>query len=184
MTWKDDVVEKLKEYEGSVSHMYLDSVGLVTVGIGSLLQRAEDAQKLPFMVRDSGAPANAEQILHEWELLAAMQQNNYAASYFKRFTDLELSDEAIAQQTIDHLEHFYDGLVREVDGFDDFPEASKKAIMDMTFNLGLNGVVRKFPKFITAFRNKEWAICKEQCNRRGIATARNEYVKGLFGSLT
>ncbi|WP_291618443.1 hypothetical protein [Colwellia sp.] len=39
---------KMDKYEGKVSHMYLDSKGLVTVGVGHLLKDLASAQKLNF----------------------------------------------------------------------------------------------------------------------------------------
>ena len=46
---KQTLRKKLDEYEGNISHMYLDSKGYVTVGVGHLLRTLQDAQKLPFM---------------------------------------------------------------------------------------------------------------------------------------
>ncbi len=39
---------KMEKYEGKISHMYLDSKGFVTVGVGHLLKDLASAQKLNF----------------------------------------------------------------------------------------------------------------------------------------
>ena len=38
----------LEKYEGKATHMYLDSRGFVTVGIGHLITNLVEAQKLAF----------------------------------------------------------------------------------------------------------------------------------------
>ena len=48
------------------------------------------------------------------------------------------------------------------------------------FNLGNHGLVTKFPTFTAAARAHDWAVCAEQCRRRGISATRNEEVKKLF----
>src|SRR5947209_19852649 len=42
---------KLKEFEGSIRFMYVDSTGNVTVGVGNLLATAAAAQNLTFQRR-------------------------------------------------------------------------------------------------------------------------------------
>lgn len=48
--------------EAKIRHMYLDSDGNVTVGIGHLLRDADAAAKLAFVVRGSGAPTAPEHV--------------------------------------------------------------------------------------------------------------------------
>ena len=43
-----------EQYEGKIPHMYLDTKGLVTVGVGYLLATVVEAQKLPFIVDKTG----------------------------------------------------------------------------------------------------------------------------------
>lgn len=183
MTWLKDVVDKIKEFEGKVTHMYLDSKGLVTVGVGSLLSNPDMAARLPFVNRSTGEPAAQDAIRKEWEDLKAMEQNNYAAGFFKRHTELDLPEEAIDAVLQHHLEEFLTGLRREFTNFDDAPEPARKALLDMAFNLGLGGVVRKFPSFARGFRGGEWAVCARECHRRGISEVRNRYVEDLFKQL-
>jgi len=40
---------KLHDFEGTIPHMYLDSKGYVTVGIGHLISSVTEAQKLAFV---------------------------------------------------------------------------------------------------------------------------------------
>ena len=52
--------------------------------------------------------------------------------------------------------------------------------MDMAFNLGNVGLVRKFPTFTRAARAKDWLTCARECQRRGIGDRRNEQTRQLF----
>jgi len=183
MDWRNEVVAKLIEFEGKVVHMYLDSVGLVTVGVGNLLETADEAAKLAFVHRGSGQPATSDEIRAEHAKLSAMEQNNYAASYFRQHTRLDLPDDAIEASVLEHLHEFEAGLRGSFAGFDAYPDQAKKGVMDMVFNLGLNGLLNKFPSFSRGFREHNWQTCHDECNRVGIAKARNDYVRGLFTEL-
>ena len=61
-TLKATLKKKLFEYEGNVPHMYLDTKGFVTVGVGHLLKDVEAAKKMPFVVRDTSVSATVKQI--------------------------------------------------------------------------------------------------------------------------
>ncbi len=50
----------------------------------------------------------------------------------------------------------------------------------MAFNLGVTGLVNKFPTFTRAAREGDWGKCADECRRRGISDERNEKTKELF----
>ena len=54
-----------KPLEGRLNTMYLDNRGLVTTGVGCLIDSVADAQRLPWKVA-SGAPATAAQVAAAW----------------------------------------------------------------------------------------------------------------------
>ena len=47
-TWAE-FTKELKVSEGEIPHLYLDTVGAVTVGVGNMLPGAAAAQKLEFV---------------------------------------------------------------------------------------------------------------------------------------
>ena len=61
------------KFEGRVSYMYLDVKGLVTVGVGNLVDPVSVAQALPFRFKNKpgigapGSPATPDQIAAEWQ---------------------------------------------------------------------------------------------------------------------
>lgn len=172
--------DNIQRYEGKVNHMYLDTRGFVTVGVGHLLATVVDAQELGFL-EGSDEPASTDVIAAEYEQVKA-QEMARVASYYKQFTALHLTDESIDQITDKHIDSFYKELKVIYDGFDDFPEEAKLALFDMIFNLGMTGLRKKWPRFNTCVANKDWAAAANDCRRRGIADERNDYVKDLLVS--
>lgn len=72
---------KMEKYEGKVNHMYLDSEGYVTVGVGHLLKDLASAQKLNFK-NSNNMPASKEEIQADYEAVKK-QPKNMLASYYK-----------------------------------------------------------------------------------------------------
>lgn len=169
----------LEKYEGKVNHLYLDSKGLVTVGIGHLLSSAADAQKLPFR-NSSNTAATKEEIKTDFEAMKNQVPNKLASSY-KKFTTLYLSDDEINKLTIQHIGDFEVGLRRIYIGFDTFPIEARLALFDMAFNVGLNGLGKTWPTMNEAVKAKNWQKAADSSNRKSpVSPLRNKYVKDLF----
>lgn len=169
----------IKQHEGSIPHMYLDTRGNVTVGVGLLLSAVEDAQQLPFVRRDTQAPASAEEIEADFNNIMSQKEGQLAQSY-RQYTQLELTQEAIDELLDQRITEFQSGLQGAYQGFDGYPDTAKEALLDMTFNLGLSGLVNKFPKLRQAAEAGNWQICAQECKRRGISDERNQVTRTLF----
>src|ERR1700755_2922712 len=89
-------------HEGNVAHMYLDTKGLVTIGIGNLIDPISLALTLPFQFKVNnragvvgGQPATVKEIETEWLSLKnspnRLVLTRNGASGSARVTDLELS---------------------------------------------------------------------------------------------
>ena len=169
----------IKECEGSISHMYLDTKGFVTVAVGQLLRTVEAAQELGFVHRDTGDLATAAEIAQEYESVK-QQPAGRIASFYKQFTKLDLPELAINALLDKRIEGFEAGLRADFPDYDSYPDDAKLGLMDMVFNLGNTGLVDKFPTFTKAAREKDWATCAKECERRGIGDRRNEMTKKLF----
>ncbi len=178
-TIKKKLRTKLELYEGSIAHMYLDSKGYVTVGIGHLLATLADAQKIPF-TNAKKTKASADEIKTDYEKVKK-QTKNRIASYYKKYTKLTLSAVEIDKLTNKHIDSFHTELKKIYSGFDDFPENVKLALFDMIFNLGMTNLKNKWPSFNKAIADKDWAEAAKQSNRKSpISAARNSYVKELL----
>lgn len=169
----------LKEGEGSISHMYLDTKGYVTVGVGQLLRTVDDAQALDFVNRDTHEKATDEEIAQDFRAVEN-EEPGYRASHYRQFTKLDLPEQAIDDLLDSRIAEFENGLRGEFPGFDSFPEAAQAGLLDMAFNLGISGLVNKFPTFTRAARQQDWATCARECRRSGIGDRRNEETRKLF----
>lgn len=169
----------IKQNEGSIPYMYLDTRGNVTVGVGQLLSTVEDAQQLPFVQRATQASATADEIATDFNNVSGQKAGQVAQAY-KQYTQLELTDEAIDNLLNQRIAEFQDGLQGAYQGFDGYPDSVQEALFDMSFNLGLSGLVNKFPKLRQAAEAGNWQVCAQECERRGISDERNLATKELF----
>jgi GH24 family phage-related lysozyme (muramidase) len=169
----------IKDGEGCIPYMYLDTVGRVTVAVGQMLPTAAAAQGLMFTRRDDGNRATAAEINQDYQAVA-QQPPGRVASFYKQFTRLDMPEDAIDALLDTRIDEFEAGLRRDFPGYDSYPDEAKLGLMDMVFNLGNSGLIRGFPTFTRAARGKDWRTCANQCRRRGISDARNAMTKKLF----
>ena len=174
-------IELLKDGEGSISHMYLDTRANVTVAVGQLLATVAAAKELPFVQRGTAQAATPEDIEADFNEVKNQPTGKVAQSY-KSATKLDLPAneiDALLQRRIDGFEAQLRG---EFSQYDSYPEDAQLGILDMAFNLGTNGLVTKFPSFTKAALARDWSTCAKQCRRLGIGDVRNEVTKALFES--
>ena len=169
----------IKDGEGCITHMYLDTVGKVTVAVGQMLPTAAAAARLTFIRRDNGNQATDGEIRQDFEAVARQTSGRVAAAY-RQFTQLDMPDDAINALLDARIEGFETGLRRDFPEYDSYPDEAKLGLMDMAFNLGNQGVVSKFPSFTRAARAQRWRTCVQECQREGISNARNAMTKQLF----
>ena len=169
----------IKEGEGCIPHMYLDTVGKVTVAVGQMLPTAAAAQTLTFIRRDNGNQATDAEKRQDFEAVARQTAGRVAAAY-KQFTQLDMPEDAINALLDTRIEGFEAVLRRDFPEYDSYPDEVKLGLMDMAFNLGNQGLVSKFPSFTRAARAQRWRTCAQECQRTGISNARNAMTKQLF----
>ena len=108
---------------------------------------------------------------------------NTRASYYKDLSELYLNEEAINAELQRKIEDFIKGLKLDFPEFTHYPAQAKMAIVDMAYNLGVQGLVRKFPTLCRAIQSKNWSLCAQECRRKQISQARNDWTKQQFLSL-
>ena len=171
--------QMLIENEGSISHMYLDTVGKVTVGVGHMIPNCAAAEKLSFLVRANGGAASVAQIAQEYATLQA-QQPALPAAHYKSCTLLDMAGSAVEALLDADIAVTEAGVRAAFRGYDNYPPESQDALLDMAFNLGVNGLATKFPNLKAAAEAGDWHTCAAQCRRNGISDTRNQKTKALF----
>lgn len=174
---------KLEQYEGIVEHMYLDSEGFVTVGVGHLVKDLKAAQQLSFVRQKDGKQATSDEIQQDFDSVTKQVRGLFAGSY-RRYTKLKLKKAYIDILTNNHIDSFERELKQIYGGpeFDSYPPGVRLALFDMIFNLGMTKLAAQFTNFNRHIKAKQWALAARECNRQKIGSARNAYVKGLLES--
>jgi GH24 family phage-related lysozyme (muramidase) len=159
-------------YEGCTDYMYLDTKGLVTVGVGCMLPTAAAAVALPFDPHDRveleyaivhAAPAG--QICTRY---AGLTKARLPASHIRALFDFRCNGFA--------------NVLRSYFAFDALPEGAQVALLDMAFNLGASAVCTRWPALKVAIRHADWVSAAHECHRDGVSAARNAATASLFAS--
>ena len=159
------------KFEGRVPYMYLDVLGLVTVGVGNLVDPVLAAQALPFRFKNRpgiaapGSAATADQIAAEWQALKndpSLKTRGYKAC--EPITQLELSDDAIDSLIIDRLTKNESFLKRQpwFQDFDIWPADAQLGLLSMAWAMGPAGP-GNFPSFRAACQRLDFNTAAAQC---------------------
>jgi GH24 family phage-related lysozyme (muramidase) len=167
--------------EGALGHMYLDTAGLVTVGVGHMTPNAQAAQRLNFIVRANGVAATSDQIAADYASVSR-QQRGMLAAHYQPFTSLNMADAAIQDLLSADVAEVEAGVRARFAGYDEYPEPAQDALLDMAFNLGVAGLAGGYPHLKAAAEARDWATCAAQCHRNGISDDRNAKTRALFES--
>lgn len=146
--------------EGSVAWMYLDVLGLVTVGIGNLIDPPVYAVGLPF-VHEDGTPASRAEIAEEWARVKAdrsLAQKGHRAA--KLVTKLRLTPEGIEQVVFAKLEQVDSQLAARFPQWEEWPAAAQLATLSLSWACGAGF---RFPKLEAALKAQDWATAATEC---------------------
>ena len=183
---ENDYFQDLEAFEGCTTWLYADVRGLVTIGIGNLVENADACAALPFvhaLLTADGSPpppvTDDDKRNAYCKILNAFDSPKPAAAY--RFvSDLRLTQAFVAELVGQRLEaEFYPGLLRLCPGFDAFPLPARRALVDMAYNLGVGGL-EKFPHLLAACNAGDWAEAARQCHRSSCRESRNLWCAQCF----
>ncbi|NUW66513.1 hypothetical protein HOP39_02585 [Vibrio coralliilyticus] len=180
---KHTLCHNLEQYEGKVPHMYLDTRGHVTTGIGHLIANTHQAAELEFLHLSSGKRATKSEIIKEFTRIRKLPYGQkYGAGFYKKHTGLILSDQAMFTMMEQHIESFENELwtIYGKTNFERLPDNVKLALFDMIFNLGMPKLKNTFVKFNQHIHAGNFRKAAQECRRRGISDHRNQYVRSLL----
>lgn len=153
-------------FEGRVSHMYLDVRGLVTIGLGCLIDPESLARSLPFVGKNTGERVPVEVIALEWRNVKAStllaKQGHTAAA---RVTTLKLEDDAVDELARVRLRSAEDYLKKTLKDFESWPADAQLATLSMAWAMGA-GFTKTFSVWTHAALQHDWAECARQCLMR------------------
>jgi hypothetical protein len=128
-------------FEGRVTHMYLDVKGLVTVGIGNLIDPVDLALALPFVHKQDESPATQDEIRAEWESLKADKDELAKAGWTACTprTQLKLTDQDLDALVLSKAAQFEATLrstTPEFASFDSWPADAQLGVLSMAWAMG------------------------------------------------
>jgi GH24 family phage-related lysozyme (muramidase) len=150
--------------EGRVSYLYLDGVGLVTVGLGCMLESVGSALPLPFVHRDDMAtPATQTEIRQAFSTVMARQDIRGRHTLFEPLTDIRLTNRGIddlALQKLAEYERTLTGQAAFAD-LDQWPADAQLGLLSLTWAKGPG--YTGWPNFVAACEAKDWVRAAREC---------------------
>jgi hypothetical protein len=145
----------------------VDVLGLVTIGVGCLIDTPDGAARLPF-VHANGTVAEPDEIRAAWRKLKANREAlkklhwRFAAPYTN---GLRLPDAAVDDLMVERLRASVAWLEKTFPKFGSFPADGQLGIVSMAWAAGAN-FTAKFPAFTAAALRGDWARCADECRLR------------------
>ncbi|WP_409321370.1 hypothetical protein [Pseudomonas monteilii] len=168
----------MREHEGITDHMYLDTNGNVTVGVGFMLPNESAAAEYPFL-NSNNSPASVEQKRAEWQTIHALP-TNYVADWYQSHTELHLASEYIDSKLGAIVSTNFSELSNLFPAIGQYPGAARVALQDMIYNVGATRLPLRFPRLMEAVRNQDWVTAATESHRNIPDESRNEAVRDLF----
>lgn len=193
------------EFEDTIEYMYLDIKGLVTIGVGNLIdvEKASDTKnlkrvleelvKLPFVYKQGPRVTNASQkaspadIEAEWKLVKGKQelakQGHKAAS---KITKLELDNNTITTLALKKADAMEKELKTDpaFKNFDQWPADAQLGLLSMAWALGASKIRLQWPNFKAVCLKEDFDGVAKRCHINDIGnpgvTPRNAANRHLF----
>lgn len=152
--------------EGRVPTMYCDCLGLITTGVGNLINTEWQAKALPWKLAD-GSMADTADVMADWQKLAAGRAY-YAArkwTVYAKTMRCHLDDaaiDALCQKQLAANEATYR---KRWPHFDEFPADAQLAIHSMGWAVGA-AFYQKFPNLSACIDRQDWEGCVASCKIR------------------
>lgn len=127
-----------RRFEGVTTWMYLDTKGLVTTGVGFLINTVAEAQALPWQTKD-GKPATATQIKAEWTRVRnqqAWKKFNGLNAVWRNSAVLSLPMETVDAKLLETTDRFWKRLSQALPQIETFPADAQLALMDESWQNG------------------------------------------------
>ncbi len=183
--------KNLAKYEGHINHLYLDTKGKVTIGVGHLIANKNAMSGVTLYKTKNNLltqPTTLQEKMTEYANIAKLSWGKrYGAESFESHTTLKMKDFDIKFLLNKHIDSFHielKNIYKKDKGysknFGDFNSNVQLALFDMIFNLGATKLVKSFPKFNEAIKNGDFEKAAKQSHRLDISEKRNKYVEDLL----
>lgn len=157
---KADFVAFTAPLEGVCTWMYLDILGLVTTGIGNLVDDPKIAARLPFIL-PGGTAATVDEIHDEWRRVKARKDlAQHGGGAFKKITRLRLTPEGIDVLVGRKLYEMDAELAARFPGYEEWCCDAQLGVLSMAWAMG---PAFRFPRFEAAVSMGDFATASAEC---------------------
>lgn len=165
----DALLAKIIEHEGSIPHLYCDHLGNVTCGVGFLVRRSADLLRFSW----SSQRDAYEDYLRVRAAYAPGE--NHTARWYRKHCQATLLD--VETPLRDLVWSFKLQLQTRGLPLDTFPLPVQHAVLDMAYNLGVGGLLGKFPKFVAHLKAGDYKAAARECKRPQVSATRNAWTR-------
>lgn len=167
------------KFEGSCNFPYCDVLGLVTTGVGNLIDPIETAIALPWTILLL-RPASPDEIREGWLAVKARKDlTQHGGMAYKNISHLRLSQDAIVDLVDQRMASNEAELLHYFPTFADFPAPAQMGIMSIAWACGA-GFPETFVNFKRAANSGDWVAAAAQSHVSNGAPARNDANHYLF----
>jgi GH24 family phage-related lysozyme (muramidase) len=154
-------------FEGVVNHPYLDVLGLVTVGIGCLIDPLPLALALSWHLSDTGARATPLQVSAQWVYLKGEKDlAREGARAAEQITRLRLTDADVDALLESRMQLNEAVLAKSFAGWSNYPADAQLGIHSMAWAMGA-GFAKEYPHFKRAAEAGSWDEAADECTIGG-----------------
>lgn len=157
-------------FEGVVPHLYLDSEGLMTCGVGFRVFDRQDLKRFPW---DRLIAAQADYV--EVERLGP----GHSLEKYHLVTAARLSQDGMRLLFDAEVWTVRSALQAHGWKLQNHPEVVQVAIVDIFYNCGVGA---KFPAFRAAVEARDYALAAVESHRKDVSDARNKATADLLKS--
>lgn len=173
----EQTLANIERFEPSISWMYLDPSGKVTVGAGILLTNAATAVRLPFQVGPRAA--SHREIAADFARIDALPTRQ-PPIFYRNPGGPELEPAVMNTLLRTALVGLEEQLREFIAGYDHLPAPARIALLDMAHTLTPAGLVTAYPALLRAVKGGAWSEAAAQSFRHGPGAARNQWTITMF----
>jgi GH24 family phage-related lysozyme (muramidase) len=169
---------KTRELEGYELRPYLDTKGIVTIGMGHAVESRAAWLALPLVWIGDQAVATDSEKLSEWAALHSMPIP-HEASYYTVTATLTLTDADVTTLFNDDVAELETYARSTFVAYAHFSADAQCGVLSMFYSLGPGGF-HGYPRCTAFIRAGNWAGAAGECYMHGCSTARNAWTKACF----
>jgi GH24 family phage-related lysozyme (muramidase) len=167
----DLLIPVQRDFEGVSAWMYLDAGGVVTAGVGHALYGPQDAANMRWEPGAVTTPAD------DYAAVLKAKPGQLAKEY-AALTSNRLSDDAIDTQHRADLTAKWTQLNASCPWVSGCPVPAQAALLDLSFQVGAEGIKRGFPKLCAACQSSDWATAAQEVIVPAAQSSRNQWRQG------